>query len=174
MKWSKSMILVGLGLVTLALVGVVAAQSGDGFEISTSTMDNGGRYSAGGSYWVGGTIGQSDSGVHIGGDFELTTIPGFIPITNDPTLTALVHQVGADLLGEENVEVSPLEMGAEDFSYFARMAPGCFFELGGAIAEGPTRRHHHPYFNVDEGCLPLGAALLAETAIRYLTQAIRP
>ena len=72
MKWFRMVILVGLCLVTLALVFVAAAQSGGTFEISTSTIDTGGRYSAGGPYWVGGTIGQPDSGVHTGGDFELT------------------------------------------------------------------------------------------------------
>jgi amidohydrolase len=105
----------------------------------------------------------------LGGDFELTVIPGYIPIVNDAALTALVRQVGVDLLGEENVRDQPLEMGGEDFSYLAREAPGCFFWLGGGLPGEPKRIHHHPHFDVDERCLPLGAALLAETAIRYLT-----
>ena len=33
------------------------------------------------------------------------------------------------------------------------------------------RLHHHPQFDIDERCLPLGAALLAEIAMRYLKQA---
>jgi amidohydrolase len=107
----------------------------------------------------------------LGGDFELTIHPGFIAIVNDPAMTKLVRQVGADLLGEENVEEAALEMGAEDFSYFAEKAPGCFFSLGGAVADGPPRMHHHPRFDVDERCLPVGAALLAESALRYLKEA---
>jgi amidohydrolase len=103
----------------------------------------------------------------LGGDFELEIQPGFIPIVNDPAMTALVRQVGADLLGEKNVLDAALEMGAEDFSYFARKAPGCFFTLGGALADDP-RLHHHPRFDVDEGCLPVGAAMLAESALRFL------
>jgi amidohydrolase len=98
----------------------------------------------------------------------LDILPGFIAIVNDPAMTALVCQVGADLLGEESVEEARLEMGAEDFSYFAREAPGCFFELGAAFPDEPLRRHHHPNFDIDERCLPIGAALLAETAIRFL------
>ena len=105
----------------------------------------------------------------LGGDFELTVIPGYIPIINDAGLTALVRQVCVDLLGRENVQDQPLEMGGEDFSYFAREAPGCFFWLGGGFPGEPKRIHHHPRFDVDERCLPLGAALLAETAIRYMT-----
>lgn len=107
----------------------------------------------------------------LGGDFELTIYPGYIPTVNDPATTALVRQAGADLLGAENVQEAPLEMGGEDFSYFAREAPGCFFLLGGAMPGEPKRLHHHPLFDVDERCLPIGAALLAEAAIRFLKQA---
>ena len=56
----------------------------------------------------------------------------------------LVRQVGTDLLGDENVQESPLEMGGEDFSYMAREAPGCFFWLGGAIPGEPERQSPPP------------------------------
>jgi amidohydrolase len=105
----------------------------------------------------------------LGGDFELTVIPGYDPVINDPAMTELVCRVGADLLGEQGVREAALEMGGEDFSYFAQKAPGCFFWLGGAFLGEPPRLHHHPRFDVDESCLPLGAALLAEIAMRYLT-----
>ena len=104
----------------------------------------------------------------LGGDFKLTVIPGYDAIINDPAMTELVRQVGADLLGEQNVTEPPLEMGGEDFSYFAQKAPGCFFWLGGALPGEPKRLHHHPRFNVDERCLAVGAALLAEISLRYL------
>jgi amidohydrolase len=105
----------------------------------------------------------------LGGDYELTIIPGYIPVINDPGLTALVQQVGADLLGADQVLEGALEMGGEDFSYFAREAPGCFFYLGGTMPGTPKRLHHHPRFDIDERCLPLGTAMLAETAVRFLT-----
>jgi amidohydrolase len=110
----------------------------------------------------------------LGGDFELDIIPGYIPIVNDRDMAALVRQVGGELLGEQNVKNAPLEMGGEDFSYFSEKAPGCFFWLGGATPGEPKRLHHHPHFDVDERCLPLGAALLAKVAIRYLKQASAP
>ena len=106
----------------------------------------------------------------LGGDFELTIIPGYIPVVNDPTITALVRQVGADLLGTDNVREAVLEMGGEDFSYLAQEVPGCFFWLGGATPGKPARLHHHPCFDVDERCLPLGTALLTEIAIRFLAE----
>jgi amidohydrolase len=104
----------------------------------------------------------------LGGDFELKIIPGYIPVVNDPAITDLVRRVAGDLLGEEHVQESALEMGGEDFSYFAREAPGTFFLIGGHTPGGPVRLHHHPEFDVDERCLPVGAALLAEIALRYL------
>jgi len=109
----------------------------------------------------------------LGGDFDLTIYPGYNPVVNDPELTALVRATGVDLLGTEAVRIAPLEMGGEDFCYFAEKAPGCFFMLGGATPGEPLRRHHHPLFDVDERCLPLGAALLADVAVRYLQQARR-
>jgi amidohydrolase len=109
----------------------------------------------------------------LGGDFALTITPGYLPVVNDPDLTALVRKAGVDLLGAEHVREAPLEMGGEDFSYFAEKAPGCFFFLGGAPLNKPKPRHHHPSFDVDERCLPLGAALLAEVAIRFLEQSAR-
>jgi metal-dependent amidase/aminoacylase/carboxypeptidase family protein len=58
-------------------------------------------------------------------------------------------------------------MGAEDFGYFSSLAPGAMFGLGCRI-EGDERRHHDPRFDVDERCLPIGAAILAEAALRLL------
>jgi len=83
----------------------------------------------------------------------------------------LVRDIGADMLGAENIKEAPLEMGGEDFCYFAERAPACFFMLGGATPGEPLRRHHHPLFDVDERCLPLGAALLADVAVRFLERA---
>lgn len=109
----------------------------------------------------------------LGGDFDLTVYPGYHPVINDPELTALVRKTGVDLLGSESVHEAPLEMGGEDFSYFAEKSPGCFFFLGGAPPGKPKPRHHHPQFDVDERCLPLGAAMLAEVATSFLEQATR-
>lgn len=104
----------------------------------------------------------------LGGDFQLRITDGYIPVVNDPQMTELIRRVGRDLLGSENVLEAEVEMGGEDFSYLSRDLPGCFFWLGGAAAGKPRPRHHHPEFDVDEGCLPIGAALLAEVARRYL------
>jgi len=50
---------------------------------------------------------------------------------------------------------------------FTDLAPGAMFRLGCRI-EGDERKGHNPTFDLDEGCLPIGAAILAESALRYL------
>ncbi len=104
----------------------------------------------------------------LGGDFE-TDFSTHYPVThNDPALTAFVTGVAADLLGEEAILPAKPTMGGEDFSILAMDVPGCFLRLGGRYPGQPLRNHHEPDFDVDESALPLGTAVLAETALRYL------
>ncbi len=103
----------------------------------------------------------------LGGDYELTILGGGMPVINDEQIVALLRQVAGDLLGEENVNPREKGMGAEDFSVFTDMAPGAMFRLGCCI-EGDERKGHNTAFDLDEGCLPIGAAILAEAALRYL------
>ena len=43
------------------------------------------------------------------------------------------------------------------------------FMLGAATADAVARYHHTPTFDIDESVLPLGAAILAETARRFVS-----
>jgi amidohydrolase len=93
-----------------------------------------------------------------------------MPLHNDAGVVDLIRDVAAELLGgAEHVRPNEPEMGAEDFGAFTELAPGAMFMLGCRI-EGDTRRHHNPRFDVDERCLPLGVALLAEATLRLLRQ----
>ena len=83
-----------LALVIFALGVKAKAQSGDGFEITSYTIDDGGRYSAGDGFWLGGTIGQPDAGVHTGGGFDLSG--GFWKIKESfPTAISLLTLTAA-------------------------------------------------------------------------------
>lgn len=103
----------------------------------------------------------------LGGDYELKMEPGNPPSFNNPQMVALIRAVAQDLLGAQHVLVSKPEMGAEDFAFFAEHVPGAMFYLGARL-ESDERRAHSPYFDIDENCLPIGTALLAESALRYL------
>jgi metal-dependent amidase/aminoacylase/carboxypeptidase family protein len=105
----------------------------------------------------------------MGGDYDLNIQTGTPPMLNDPGVVQVMSGAAADLLGAEQV-LSPLDgLGAEDFGCFSEIAPGAMFSLGCKI-EGDERHLHNPRFDIDEGCLPVGAAILAETALRLAKQ----
>lgn len=65
---------VNLVLLTISVSGtsVALGQSGGGYDLTWSTIDSGGAmFSLGGSYELGGTIGQPDAGALSGGKYEL-------------------------------------------------------------------------------------------------------
>jgi len=103
----------------------------------------------------------------LGGAGQLEIRDGNPPVVNDARLTALVRQAAAEAVAADAVTTAEQIMGAEDFAFLAREAPGCFFWLGARI-EGDPRRHHSPRFDIDEDCLPRGAAVLAAAARRVL------
>ncbi len=105
----------------------------------------------------------------LGGHYKLNIIRGYPPLYNDPQVNKWMRQVAQDLLGETAVSEAEFGMGAEDFAYMAQKAPGAMFMLGAAINDGVARHHHTETFDIDESVLPIGAALLAETARRLVT-----
>jgi amidohydrolase len=105
----------------------------------------------------------------MGGDFVLKIEIGCPPMVNDPGVIEHFRQVGTDLLGDDKILTPEPEMGAEDFGSFTAQAPGAMFYLGSRI-EGDERQAHSPRFDIDESCLPIGVAVLAEAALRWLRQ----
>ena len=103
----------------------------------------------------------------LGGDYRLEIERGYPSGWNDATVTTWMTDVIGDLVGADKVDTTRAGMGAEDFAYMTEKAPGAMFMLGAAVGDMP-RAHHTPVFDIDEGALPLGAAVLAETARRYL------
>jgi amidohydrolase len=103
----------------------------------------------------------------LGGNYELKIEIGDPPLVNNPEVSDLIHTVGVDLLGSENV--SPIEktLGAEDFGRFLEHAPGAMFTLGVRINSDP-RQIHNQRFDLNEDALPIGTAVLAESALRFL------
>ena len=91
------------------------------------------------------------------------------PTVNDPAMAALARQAAIEVVGEKNVRDDVRTMGGEDFSAFLRKVPGCFIAIGSRNgARGLTYGHHHPRFDVDEGCLAIGAEVLLRTTRRFL------
>jgi hypothetical protein len=62
-----------VGPVLMPLIILVGLAAADDFEISRSTIDGGGAMrSTGGDFELAGTIGQPDTGIMSGADFELS------------------------------------------------------------------------------------------------------
>jgi amidohydrolase len=99
----------------------------------------------------------------MGGEGRIEIRAGNPPVMNDARLVGLVREAANEMLEGGSVTNAKQIMGAEDFAFLAREAPGCFFWLGARI-DGDPRSHHSPRFDIDESCLPRGAAVLAAAA----------
>jgi amidohydrolase len=94
------------------------------------------------------------------------------PVThNDPALTERMVSTLQRVAGAENVKLSPVTAGAEDFAFYQKEIPGMFFFLG-IVPKGtdPAKvaPNHSPHFFADEGALPVGTRALAHLAVDYL------
>jgi amidohydrolase len=103
-----------------------------------------------------------------GGDYDLHIERGYPPLYNNPIAAGWLRTVAGDLLGDANVATGNVSMGAEDFAYMTQRAPGAMFGLGVKAPGAAPRYLHTPTFDLDEDALPIGAAILAETALRYV------
>jgi amidohydrolase len=92
--------------------------------------------------------------------------PGYLPVVNDREVTRTVRAALVELAGPGAVVPMEPMMGAEDFAFLAREAPGVFFWIGAALPD--PREHHHPRFDIDETVLPLAAASMATAATALL------
>ncbi|GAB4429526.1 MAG: M20 family metallopeptidase [Anaerolineae bacterium] len=105
----------------------------------------------------------------LGGQFELDILEGYPPVINDEQAAESVFGAVAGMFSEERIVVSPKMMAAEDFSFMAQAAPGCFLRLG---VHNPAweRRYfvHTPTFRIDEDALPLGTASLVAMALEWM------
>ena len=104
----------------------------------------------------------------LGGDYELRYEIGGPPMINDKTVSEVIEKTGQEMLGLENVREIEKTLGAEDFGEFLKHAPGAMFTLGTQKQGHEHYLLHHPKFDLDERALPIGTAMLAATAKRFL------
>jgi amidohydrolase len=108
----------------------------------------------------------------LGGEYELRYEIGGPPVVNDSLVSEMIEKTGRDLLGAENVHEIHKTLGAEDFGEFLQHAPGAMFTLGTQKTGHEEYLLHHPRFDLDERALPVGTAMLAETAKRFLAASV--
>jgi amidohydrolase len=94
------------------------------------------------------------------------------PVTyNDPALTARMRPSLEAVAGAEHVVEPPLQMGAEDFSFYAKEVPSMFFFVGATapgIDPATAPSNHSPKFLLDESSLDLGLRALLQVTLDYL------
>jgi len=94
------------------------------------------------------------------------------PVTvNDAALTARMLPSLRAVAGAANVIEPPLQMGAEDFAYYAREVPAMFFFVGATapgIDPATAPGNHSPKFVLDESSLDLGLRALLQLTLDYL------
>jgi|TARA_B100000959_G_scaffold151721_1_gene159101 amidohydrolase len=97
-------------------------------------------------------------------DFEIRK--GYPFLENDVLLTEKAIFLAREYLGEDNVNFLPIRMTAEDFSYFSKEVPSCFYRLGTENKEkGIVHNLHTSRFDIDEKSLGIGMGLMAWLAI---------
>jgi amidohydrolase len=97
----------------------------------------------------------------------------FLPATvNDAAMVDLAWSVAEEIVGKKNVVASEPSMGGEDMSLALAAVPGVFAFVGGNDGTARTSYpHHHPKFDVHEGCLAVAAGFMEAFVRRYLGEA---
>ncbi len=97
---------------------------------------------------------------------EINWEEGYPTTVNDGPLTERFFAAARDALGPERVAtLDQATMGAEDFSYYGRHVPACFFFLGlrpGGAPAYPTL--HQPDFDFNDDAMPTGIEMFCRLA----------
>lgn len=99
---------------------------------------------------------------------EVEYVRGVPPVVNTPEATALVAAAAETVVGPDQVVSTSQSLGGEDFAWYLADVPGAMARLGTATPGGPRYDLHRGDLRVDERAVPLGAAVLAATALAAL------
>ena len=106
---------------------------------------------------------QATELVHsMGAEIDLHIDVGYPMVHNNEALNRVARAEAGQFLGNDNVLETEVRMGAEDFGYYTRQIPGCFYRLGVMnVEKGITSGVHTPTFNIDESAIEIGAGMMA-------------
>jgi amidohydrolase len=98
----------------------------------------------------------------MGAEIEVVIEIGYPMLTNDEALYPIARKKAEEFAGRENVAETELWMASEDFSFYSREIPGCFYRLGVMNeAKGIVSDLHTPTFNIDESAIEKGIGMMA-------------
>jgi amidohydrolase len=105
-----------------------------------------------------------------GATADVKVVNGYDITLNDTSLTTRMIPTLKRVAGAENFTPGRPSAAGEDFSRFARRAPGMFFSLSvtppGVNAQQAI--NHSPLFQGDDAALPIGVRLMSNVALDYL------
>ncbi len=106
---------------------------------------------------------QATELVHsMGADIDLHIDVGYPMVYNNEALDLVARAEARQYLGDDKVLETEVRMGAEDFGYYTRLIPGCFYRLGVMnVDKGITAGVHTPRFNIDEEAIEVGVGMMA-------------
>lgn len=175
----------GAGLLIAALQSVVARRVNPSTPavLTVATMSAGSAANViPESATIGGTLRSTDPATRTLLAEELTRVANGIaaahdlsaevhiewgtpPIVNPEQPAAWARAAATSLVGEQGVvPLGITNMGGEDFACYMEQIPGAFLRIGAREPGGEPTPAHTPRFYAADGCLLVGAAVLAETA----------
>ena len=94
----------------------------------------------------------------------------FPPVVNNSEMNDVIRNSAKKLTCiNEVVTLDKPAMAGDDFSYFGENVTSAYFKLGvGNVEKGAVYPIHSPKFIADEDALPIGSAILSQTAVDYL------
>jgi amidohydrolase len=107
----------------------------------------------------------------MGASYEMAVQEVAPAVVNDQAISEVARAAAVQVVGSTAVAWHPPMMVSEDFSEYQHRVPACFMLLGSGNSQlGLNAPHHSPRFDFDENALPIGAALLATAATRFLLE----
>lgn len=106
---------------------------------------------------------QATELVHsMGAEIDLHIDVGYPMVYNNEALDKVARAEAREFIGAERVLETEVRMGAEDFGYYTRQIPGCFYRLGVMnVEKGIMAGVHTPLFNIDESAIEIGVGMMA-------------
>ncbi len=106
---------------------------------------------------------QATELVHsMGAEIDLHIDVGYPMVYNNEVLDRVARAEAREFMGADRVLETEVRMGAEDFGYYTRQIPGCFYRLGVMnVEKGITAGVHTPRFNIDESAIEIGVGMMS-------------
>jgi hippurate hydrolase len=106
---------------------------------------------------------------------EFQFVRNYPATINHALETDFARQALAEVVGAQNVQPQEPTMGAEDFSYFLQVKPGCYFFIGNGDGEHRIGGHgmgpcmlHNPSYDFNDELIPIGASAWVHMAEKWL------